>query len=271
MAYLQVGVPALMILWLVVWPMRGRARWVHVGLVAGLVAALALGLVWRWPSAYAPYALIALVGLAALLGRRRAVPRHGMGAVWPVLLALVLAVLAWGGVAFGIKARLQPGGAYQEVALPLVGRALVTQGGRHWTVNRHLAVIDPNAPSLSGWQGAARAVEVVPVDGWGRAVAGPVEVRAPCPGVVVGQGEDSRLGTYLTLDCDGTWVVLSGLARVSTEGPEVAAGAVVGMGEAVVIHAQSPGTGLHPFSGDPLWIRLDGIFPVRGQVLAGQN
>jgi hypothetical protein len=276
MAYLQLGVPALMILWLAVWPLRGRARWVHVGLVAGLVGALALGLQWRWPSAYAPYGLILMTVLAAAFGRRRAVGRQGAGPVWPVLLALLAAVAAWGAVGFGIKVRLPPGGAYRDLALPMAGRVLVTEGGRHWTVNRHQEVTDPDAPSLTGWRGAARAVAVEPVDGWGRAVAAPVEVRAPCGGAVAGRGEDGRLGRYLILECGGAWVVLSGLAGVAVggpevAGPEVAAGGVLGSGRAVVIHAQSPGTAQHPFSGDPVWIRLGGVFPTRGQVLAGQR
>ena len=137
-------------------------------------------------------------------------------------------------------------------------------------INAHLAVMDPDTPSLSGWRGQAYAVALVPVDGWGRERDGMGEVRAPCAGAVVGQGTDSRAGPYMMLDCAGVWVGVSGLETISAQAT-MAVGDVLGAGARVVIHAQSPGTPQHPFSGNPQWIALDGVFPVRGMVLRSGN
>ncbi len=266
MAYLQFGVPLLLILWLAIWPLPGRARWVHAALVAGLIVVVALFAQWLWPSAFAPYVLLGLVLLAALAGRRRALPR-GQVRLWPGVLAGMVALAAWTGVGFGVQARLRPA-AVTELAMPLAGSALVTQGGRHRSINAHLAVLDRDTPSLSGWRGQAHGVTLVPVDVWGRAVAGPVDVLAPCAGRIADHGTDERLGAYVVLDCAGIEVVLSGVDAVTVEGT-VAAGDPLGRGAGVVIHAQTPGTAQHPFSGDPLWIGLEGVFPVRGMVLRG--
>jgi hypothetical protein len=268
MAYFQTGLPLGLILWLAFWPLRGAARWAHVALVAGCVAAAGLFGQWLWPSAYAPYVLMGLVVLVAVVGRRRAVDRRG-GSVWPGVMAAGAGVIAWAGVALGIDGRLRPGDLV-ALTLPLNGAALVTEGGSRPVINAHLAVMDPDTPSLSGWRGQAYAVDLVPVDGWGRERNGTGEVRAPCAGAVVGQSTDQRAGRYVMLDCAGVWVGVSGLETVSAQGT-LAAGDLLGEGVRVVIHAQSPGTPQHPFSGDPQWIALDGVFPVRGMVLRREN
>jgi hypothetical protein len=62
------------------------------------------------------------------------------------------------------------------------------------------------------------------------------------------------------------------LATISVaDAAAVGIGDVVGTGAHVAVHAQTPGTPQHPFSGDPLWIELDGVFAVRGMVLHGEN
>lgn len=266
MAYLQLIVPLVLILWLAVWPLRGRARWVHVVLVGAAVALIGLVGQWVWPTAYAPFGLMALVVLAVLLGRRRDVGRRQPRVV-PGALAAIGAVAALAGVALAVEARLRPADML-DLTLPGAGRFVVTQGGNHWAINRHLAVNDADMPSLSGWRGQAFAVSLLPVDRFGRAGAAAVTVLAPCTGTVAAQGEDTRLGPYLVLDCTGIWVVLSGLTKVTATG-EVTVGDAVGQGADMVIHAQSPGTAAHPFSGEPKWISLNGVFPVRGAVLGG--
>jgi hypothetical protein len=268
MAYLQFGLPLAMILWLAFWPLRGRARWLHVTLVAGCVGMAALFGQWVWPSAYAPYVLLALVVPAAVLGRRRGTDRRA-ATLWPGVLTAGAGLAAWAAVGVGVDARLRPGDLV-GLEMPLGGAALVTQGGGHRAINAHLAVLDPDSPSLSGWRGQAHAVDLAPVNGWGRVQPGAQDVRAPCAGQVAGQGTDTRLGQYLTLDCAGVWVVLSGLETSRASGA-VGAGDVVGQGGTVVIHAQTPGTPQHPFSGEPLWIGLDGVFPVRGMVLQRED
>ena len=124
MAYFQIGLPLALILWLAFWPLRGGARWAHVVLVVGCVAVAGLFGQWLWPSAYAPYGLLGLVVLAAVVGRRRAVDRRG-GSAWPGVMAAVAGVIAWGGVALGVDARLRPTDLV-ALAMPLNGAALVT-------------------------------------------------------------------------------------------------------------------------------------------------
>lgn len=81
-------------------------------------------------------------------------------------------------------------------------------------------------------------------------------------------------GNHVTIDCDGTWVLLGHLMRGSVvvdDGEGVATGAALGrVGNSgntgdphLHIHAQRPGTAAEPMSGEPLPIRIEGRYLVR--------
>jgi hypothetical protein len=264
MPYLQIALPVALLIWLAIWPMRGRARLIHVAMTTALLAVIILLFSWLWPSAYAPLGLIALLILTAFLGRRRPPHRHG-NSPWPGLLAALVALIAAVGTAGLVTARLRPATTL-DLSPPFATAIAVTEGGARKVINRHLAVQDANSPSLSGWSGMAHGTTLQPVDGWGQPLTAPQSVIAPCAGTIIATGEDTRLGTYVTLACAGREIVLSGLTTSTATGP-VSAGAALGTASSLTLHAQTPGTTAHPFSGNPLWITLNGLFPVRGLVL----
>jgi hypothetical protein len=264
MPTLQLAVPILLILWFAVAPLRGQARIAHAAMLAGLIAVMTLALPWHWPSAYAPLALALLLILAIAFGRRRPADRRNPR-LWPGLLATVVAIAATAGSVWLVAARLRPADV-QDIALPFATAAAVTEGGTHALINRHARVLDPDSPSLSGWQGAARAATLRPVDALGRPLPTVQTVLAPCAGSVQGQGADTRLGRYLVLECGALQVVLSGLETVTATGT-VALHQAVGTASQLTLHAQGPGTPVHPFAGTPEWISLNGTFPVRGWVI----
>lgn len=267
MEYVQLGVPLVLIAWLAVWPLRGRARMAHVVIVLAVVGLIGVVGQWGWPSAYAPYGLMGLALLAVLVGRRRAVGRGDASGWLGGILAVLVAGAALGGVALAVQAWVRPV-AVVALDMPVTGAALVTEGGRHWAINAHRAVLDGDSPSLTGWKGAGEGVTLVAVDAWGRATGGVMDVVAPCAGAVVQMVEDTRLGRAVVLDCAGVWVVLGGMETVGA-GDAVVAGAAVGTSTVLSMHAQTPGVAAHPFSGDALAVVIADRYAVRGMVLAG--
>jgi hypothetical protein len=269
MDYVQLAVPLGLIVWLAVWPLKGRARWAHAAAVLGVVALIGLVGQWGWPTAYAPYGLLALAVLAAAFGRRRVLGRGDRAGWLGGTLAAAVAMAAFGGVGLALEARLRPVQVV-SLSLPVTGAVLVTEGGNHWAINAQMAVLDPDSPSLTSWRGAGLGVVLVAVDGWGRAKRAVMDVQAPCAGQVVLVTTDARLGQAVVLDCAGDWVVLGGMDGVSVaEGMQVVPGAAVGTAVALTLHAQTPGVAGHPFSGTPLAMVLDDRYAVRGMVLRG--
>jgi hypothetical protein len=270
MQYLQLAVPLALTLWLAIWPLYGRARWVHVAMTTALVVAIILTFQWLWPSAYAPLGLIALLILAIFFGRRRPVPRFHTR-IWPAVLATLITLAATVLAAGLITARMRPNSSAVisttfDLAPPFASAMAVTEGGRRQIINRHRAVMDANSPSLSSWRGTGLATTLVPVTRWGRPMAEPQPVLAPCEGRIAMTSEDSRLGRFIHLQCFGREFFLSGLTSITAEG-EVAAGAPVGTASALTLSYQTTGTTTHPFSGEPMWLSLNGTVPVRGLVI----
>ncbi len=264
MPYLQLTLPILLILWLAILPMPGRARAAHAAMTIALVLTMILLFAWVWPSAYAPLGLLILLVLALLFGRRRAPDRRNPR-IWPGLLATATALVAGIAAAGLVTARLRPATTL-DLAMPFATAAAITQGGARAIINRHRSVLDPASPSLSGWLGTAHAATLQPVDTMGRPLITPQPVLAPCAGPTLAQGTDARLGPYVILACDGAQVVISGLATTQGSAP-VEIGQPIGTATTLTLHAQSPGTTAHPFSGTPQWISLNGTYPVRGWVL----
>jgi hypothetical protein len=265
LAWLQFMVPVALILWVALWPLRGRARLVHLAMTTMVVAVVALSGAWLWPSAYAPYGLGVLLIVVAGFGRRRPVAR-GQARLWPAVFGVLVTGLASIVVAGLVTARMRPPETL-ALALPFASPAAITEGGARSIINRHRAVARTDSPSLSGWGGMARAVTLRPVDHLGRPFAKARPVLAPCAGQVTGQGNDPRLGTYLMLDCAGRVIVMSDLVTSTPGAGPITAGQIIGTAASLTLHAQSPGTAAHPFSGTPQWLALNGRFPVRGAVL----
>jgi hypothetical protein len=267
MNYVQLAVPLGLIIWLAVWPLRGGARWAHCAAVIGIVGLVGLSGQWGWPTAYAPYGLSVLAGLAVVFGRRRRVGRHDPPGWLGGMIAAVLAGVAFAGIGLLVQARLPPTDAV-PLDMPFLGKALVIQGGGHWAINAQRTVLDADSPSLTSWKGAGHGVVLVAVNGWGRATGGVLNVAAPCAGHVVLVVQDDRLGQAVVLDCAGVWVVLSGMDAVTAKG-DVAIGTKLGQAARLSVHAQTPGVAAHPFSGEALAMMLGNRYAVRGMVFSG--
>lgn len=233
-----------------------------------------------------------------------ALPAGAGGWAGLVLSAGLLALGGWYG-ARAVAGRSLPPAEVVDIATPFgPGRYLVGHGGSNRLVNGHLRTLDPGIDRFRPWRGQSYAVDFFGRGPWGLRARGwrpadprryaifGAELRAPCGGVVVAaeggmpdfEVPDSdpvnRLGNHVILRCGAAEIVLAHMRRGSVAvaaGEEVARGDRLGeVGNSgastephLHIHAQRPAAaGAPPISGDPLALRIDGRFLVRGDRLA---
>jgi hypothetical protein len=231
-----------------------------------------------------------------------AAPSAGAGMALSVIL---FGLGGWYG-ARALMGRSLPAVEIVDIANPFgPGHYLVGHGGSIPLVNGHLRTLDVTVERFLPWRGQSYAVDFfglgtggLRADGWrpsdpsAYAIFG-AELRAPCGGTVVAaEGtlpdfavpqEDpvNRLGNHVILRCGEVEIVMAHMRRGSVTvqpGEQVAAGDRVGeVGNSgastephLHIHAQRPASeGAAPISGEPLALRIDGRFLVRGDRLAG--
>jgi len=263
--------------------------------------------VWWLPWIYAGLLLTIVLWQVPVLPSRPMVP-FGAGG-WVALIASA-GLLALGGL-FGAKAiagRALPPVEVIDIANPFVaGHFLVGHGGSNPLVNGHMRTLDASVERFRPWRGQSYAVDFFGLGPWGLRARGwrPSDpeayaifgagLRAPCDGVVVAaegsmpdfgvpqQDPVNRLGNHVILRCGAVEIVFAHLRQGSLAvgpGDSVAAGDRLGeVGNSgastephLHIHAQRPAPeGAPPISGDPLAIRIDGRFLVRGDRLRGRR
>src|SRR6056297_1131994 len=264
--------------------------------------------VWWLPWIYGGLWLAALASLP-LRRNLAGMPLLPAGAPGWAALALSLALLAVGGW-FGARAlagRALPPVEVVDIANPFgPGRYLVGHGGSTPLVNGHMRTLDDSVARFRPWRGQSYAVDFFGLGPWGLRAAGwqPADpaayaifgavLRAPCAGIVVateGEMPDfevpnrdqvNRLGNHVILRCGEAEIVLAHMRQSSVT---VASGDPVGVGDLLGqvgnsgastephlhIHAQRPAAlGAPPISGEPLALRIEGRFLVRGDHLLGQ-
>ncbi|UQE76020.1 M23 family metallopeptidase [Gordonia sp. PP30] len=304
LAIIQVGIPLLLILLNAVVP---ASSWWALGLRALLLATglawLILGGTWLYPPWWTPFVLVVLA-LASFvrpvlrLSRRGTTRRRGWRWSETTIVALLVVAVVALLVVPAAAGRSQPPGAV-DIAEPLdPGAYYVTSGGSRSAVNRHLLTSDSDQ-----WRGQRRGVDLVKVDGLGRRAHGiaPADpaayyiygapVISPCVGTVAETradlpdhrvpdiDSDNPAGNYVLVSCGDYEVLLAHLQHESVvvrAGDHVEIGVPLGKvgnsGDAAEphlhIHAQrrSPDPA-KPFAGDPLWLTIDGHFPVRNRLL----
>lgn len=261
---------------------------------------------WWLPRLYVAL-LLAAVLFRVLRGGLTDLPLLPAGApAWSGLtLSLVLlCVGAWFG-AQALAARKLPAVDVVDVANPFgPGRYLVGNGGASELVNAHLKTLDADVERFRAWRGQSRAIDFFgigpfgvrarglrPADPAAYAIFG-AELRAPCTGRVVAVENGmpdfevpdmdpvNRLGNHVILRCGAAEIVFAHMRRGSVA---VVPGAVVAVGDRLGevgnsgastephlhIHAQRPAQrGAPPISGEPLALRIDGRFLVRGDRLS---
>lgn len=222
---------------------------------------------------------------------------------WPTrVVAIVLAIAgAWSSLE-ALTGRAVPGGQAVYLATPFSeGRYYIGHGGSSELINPHMAALEPGSDRWRAWRGQAFAIDFLGLgpNGLrknGGSAADPesyvihgTPLIAPCAGTVVRaedgtpdntvpkMNRDNLLGNHVILNCGGVHVVLAhirnGTVSVS-EGQSVGLGAPLGeVGNSgnssephLHIHAQTPGTQAEPISGQPLPIRIKGLYLVRNDV-----
>lgn len=220
---------------------------------------------------------------------------------------LLCAVGGWYGVRAFLGRGLPPVEVV-EIANPFgPGHYLVGNGGSNALVNAHMKTLDASVERFRPWRGQSYAVDFfglgpfgLRADGWrpvdpaDYAIFG-AELRAPCAGTVVAaegsmpdfevpeQDPVNRLGNHVVLRCGEAEIVFAHMRNGSVSvvpGDTVAGGDRLGeTGNSgastephLHIHAQRPAAkGAPPISGEPLGLRIDGRFLVRGDRLTGQQ
>ena len=269
-------------------------------LVAIALAGIWLFPPWWAPYLYGALLLAALVHVVRRRGRSIGAFPSG-GRAWAGLAgSLMLGILALAVVVAALLGRRPPDGPVVELGWPLApGSYLVVNGGSTDAVNAHLVTLDSTVPRYRRWRGNSHALDIVAVDGLGLRAAGlrpadPAAYRifgarvvAPCAGRVVVAADGmpdlsvpktdvvNRAGNHVILRCGAADVVLAHLRNgtVAVErGAVVAAGQLLGeVGNSgasdephLHIHAQAAGTPEAPMSGEPIPVRIDGGYLVRG-------
>ncbi|HSA54380.1 MAG TPA: M23 family metallopeptidase [Gemmatimonadaceae bacterium] len=269
-----------------------------------VLAAIARIGVWLFPPWWTPYAAAACLGLVAVWQFRRGRLERGMPRDVPgwlrLAVFLVVAIFAAFQVLHTRAAARIPDGAIVDLQLPLGrGRYLVVNGGDALLVNAHQASMDTSIARLQPWRGNGYAVDLVAIDATGLRASGLLPpdpaayeifgdpVLAPCAGQVVRVADglpDMRVpqydrehpaGNHVFLACNGVHVLVGHLRQGSIRvqpGAELAVGDTIGLvGNSggtdephLHVHAQRPGPADAPFAGDPLPMRIEGRFLVRG-------
>ena len=299
---LQVLLPLAVIGWWVVRPPRDRLNLVlHASAILLLITALLLTGLWTALPWWLPwvYVAVAAVGTVSLL-RSRPLRGFPVRTGW-VRTSVLMSVALLGGrfAAEGTSGRRVPPEAAVPLAWPLgPGSTLVANGGGNLALSSHAETLDLSEPRHRPWTGQSYGVDLVGLNAWGRSTGGlqpsdPAryaiwdrKVLAPCDGRVIAARDgvadnpvpfmphDADPGNHVLLRCEQADVLLAHFRRGSLRvrpGDEVRTGQQVGsVGNSgassephLHIHAQSAGTSVEPFSGQPLPILLRGRWPLR--------
>lgn len=275
-------------------------------LALALVAQWALP-VWWLPRVYGGLWVVAVL-VALLLGGVAGLPMLPGGAGGWVALVLSLLCLGVGGW-YGVRAlagRIPPAVEIVDIANPFgPGRYLVGSGGSNVLVNAHVRTLDASIERFRPWRGQSYAIDFFGLGPWGLRARGwrpadpaeyaifGAELRAPCDGTIVAVEDGmpdfevpqldnvNRAGNHVIVACGEAQIVLAHMRQNSVAaapGDRVSVGDRLGeVGNSgastephLHIHAQRPAEpGAPPLSGDPLALRIDGRFLVRGDRLSG--
>ncbi len=264
--------------------------------------------VWWLPWVYAGLWLV-IVGTHLLRAHLAGLPLLSAGLWGWAGTGLALVLLGLGGW-YGARAlagKSLPPVEVVDIANPFgPGRYLVGHGGSNPLVNGHVRTLDPTVERFRPWRGQSYAIDFFGRGPWGLRASGwqPADpaayaifgapLVAPCAGTVVAaqgtrpdfevpqQDSVNRLGNHVILRCGEAEIVFAHMRQGSVAvapGDQVEVGDRLGeVGNSgastephLHIHAQRPAPERAPLlSGDPLALRIDGRFLVRGDRLSGR-
>lgn len=301
-AALQVALPVALLIWLgrSAFSSRGEAL-VVAALCGAWLAAIALAGFWialpRWLVGI--YAIAWTFASAKAWARARGRSLWPAATAARVRCAVIVIATA-GCVELCVEAfagRRVPDVEVVDLDFPLRdGRFVIANGGSTDLVNAHIDTLAD--PRFAPMRGQSYALDIVEVNAFGVRAWAPLPsdparyaifgrpVHAPCPGVVsqientlpdlAPPQTDPRnpAGNRVMIDCGGFIVLLAHLRNGSVavkSGQRVGAGDIVGaVGNSgntdephLHVHAQRPGRGILPLSGEPLAMRFGGRWYVR--------
>jgi hypothetical protein len=250
---------------------------------------------------WTPWLMWLLFAACLVIGRNTRLARATSllaGALW----GGAAAAMGWIAVT-ALLSRLPPAGPVAEISSPLPdGRYPVVNGRSRSLTNSHLETLNPRTPRQASHRGQSHGIDLVGLTAFGRTSTGCRErepsryaifgtpVLAPCAGTVVraldGRTDmavpipDSVLmaGNHVLLRCGRVEILLAHLRKGSLS---VSAGARVRLGQKLGeagnsgnsdtphlhVHAQLPGSRDAPLSGEPIPLRINGRYLVRGDRL----
>jgi hypothetical protein len=301
---LQIVLPLLLIAGVAIAPPRNRLGFFLQALVTAmtLVAIARLG-VWIFPPWWTPYLYGVLLVVALVIGLRHQPlqpwPSHWLG--WGVIVAFVaFGVLVGNAARQSWAGRVPPPIPVVDLTFPLQGgEYLIVHGGSTIIINPHMKTLDESVPRFRAYRGQSYGVDILKIDQFGLRAKGILPedlaayriygepVLAPCSGTIV-QASDrfpdmpipqidpqNRAGNHVILRCGEADVLL---AHFRPKSLEVQVGMTVQVGDRLAevgnsgasnephlhISAQRPGPPDAPISGEPLPMRFDGQFLIRG-------
>ncbi|MFP4328389.1 MAG: M23 family metallopeptidase [Paracoccaceae bacterium] len=265
--------------------------------------------VWWLPRVYAGLWL-AIMGMHLFRAHLGGLPNWPSGPWGWAGTGFALVLLGLGGWTGGraLGGRMLPPGQIVDIANPFgPGTYLVGHGGSNTLVNGHMRTLDPAIERFRPWRGQSYAVDFFGLGPWGLRASGwqPADpeayaifgasLRAPCAGTISraeGHWPDyevpesdqvNRLGNHVILRCGDAEIVFAHMRQGSVAvepGDRVKVGDMLGeVGNSgastephLHIHAQRPAPeDAPPISGEPLGLRIDGRFLVRGDRLDGPD
>lgn len=225
-----------------------------------------------------------------------------------VAFAVMLLGIGAGYTGPALKGRALPAAPVVDIENPFgPGHYLVGSGGSREIVNAHMRTLDSKVERYRPWRGQSYAIDFFGLGSWGVRARGwrpadpasyaifGAELYAPCAGIVVAvesgmpdfdvpnQDPINRLGNHVILRCDDADIVFAHMRyRSTTVSPGEYAAVGDRLGEVgnsgastephLHIHAQRPAPdGAPRISGEPLALRIEGRFLVRGDRLSGMD
>jgi hypothetical protein len=278
--------------------------WLQALITAILLFAIARAGVWMFPPWWMSYVYSLLFILALIVGLKRYRPRQRMPTSWLGWAAIVgfvaFGVFIGNEAARSWVGQFPPSMPMVDLAAPLRGdHYLILNGGNDIRINAHLKTLDESVPRFRNYRGQSHGVDIIQTDRFGLRATGlaPSDpaayqiygepVLAPCTGKIVTAidgfpdmtipetDQVNRGGNYVMLRCGNADIAL---AHFRPRSLSVQAGMDVKVGDRIAevgnsgasdephlhIHAQRPRSSAAPFSGDPLPIRLNGRYLIRG-------
>jgi hypothetical protein len=306
----QLVLPLAAIAWLAIAPLRNvLGFWLQALITATLLFAIARAGIWMFPPWWMPYAYSLLFVAALIVGLKR--PRHRLPSSWLGWAAIVgfvaCGVFVGHEAARSWIGQVPPMIPTVDLAFPLRGdHYLILNGGNDIRINAHLKTLDESVPRFRNYRGQSYGVDLIQTDRFGLRAPGLAPrdptvyqiygepVLAPCTGKIVMAIDGfpdmtipevdlvNRGGNYVMLRCRDADIAL---AHFRPRSLSVRVGMDVKVGDRIAevgnsgasdephlhIHAQRPRTSAAPFSGDPLPIRLNGRYLIRGDRVANNS